>query len=137
MFEKYLICTPGFKNVTKNGQATGFQLNVRISYYRGIFLSEVERFEVEVDGEKFGPDKITASIGKESFPLTQLAKATYVRWHFGDPLTLTISKPGGLAPGLHVVKLTESLRISYGAREEVGPVRVSTAIATKKITMVV
>ena len=131
MFEKYIICNRGFRNVIQDGQTTGFQLNVRISYYRGIPLSCVEGFDVTVDGEAFSPDKMRYAIGDRTFTVGEAAQAESVRWPVGDPLTLILSKPGGLAPGLHDIQVVERLRISYHP-DSVNP---SIAIARKKVTL--
>ena len=131
MFEKYMVCTRGFKNVLSRGETTGFQLKVRITYYRGIPLSCVEGFDVTVDGETFPRDKVTFSIGNHSFPLTQMGNVVDVRWPFGDRATLTISKPGGLQPGIHDIEVVETLRISYM------PNSTSIATARRKVTLVI
>ncbi len=113
MFEKYMIVTRGFKNVLRGGNAVGFQLGVRITYYRGIPLSCVEGFDVTVDGERFTGTDISYALGGRSFTAGEAAQAATVRWGFGDPLTLIVSKPGGLKPGLHEIEVVEKLRISY------------------------
>jgi hypothetical protein len=134
MFEKYMLPTRGFRNVSKDGQIAGFQVGVRITYYRGIYVSLIDGFDVNVDGESFGPDKITFSLGKRSFPMTEIGSATDVRWHFGDIATLTIQKPGGLQPGLHEIQLTERLRISYHLANR--KARLSVARTKKQMTIV-
>jgi len=131
VFEKYMICTRGFKNVYEDDRPAGFQLKVRITYYRGIPVSCVESFDVTVDGETFSPDNVTFSIGGKSFPLTQVGKAVDVRWPFGDPATLIIKKPGGLKPGIHDIQVVETLRISYMPNSR------SVATAKKKVTLVI
>jgi hypothetical protein len=134
MFEKYMLLTRGFRNVSKNGQVTGFQVGVRITYYRGIYVSLIEGFDVNIDGEDFGPEKISFSIGNRSFPITDIGTAIDIRWHFGDVATLTIEKPGGLPPGLHDILLTEKLRLSYHATNR--KTRLSVARMRKKMTLV-
>jgi len=131
MFEKYMICTTGFKNLSDNDQLTGFQLKVRITYYRGIPLSCLERFDVTLDGEHFGPDNMKYSLGARTFTPAEAANAIDARWFFGDPLTLTISRPGGLKPGTHNIHVVETLRISYMPNSK------SVAEATRKITLVI
>jgi hypothetical protein len=126
-----MICTRGFKNVYENERPVGFQLKVRITYYRGIPASCVEAFDVTVDGEKFPVDQVTFSIGGRSIPLTEIGRAVDVRWPFGDPATLTIRKPGGLKPGIHDVEVVETLRISYMPNSR------SVAMAKKKVTLVI
>jgi len=113
MFDRYMILTRGFKNVKQGGSITGFQLDVRITYYRGIPLSCVEGFDITVDGETFTMDKIKYSIGNRIYTPAEAESATTVRWPFGDALTLIINKPGGLKPGIHEVQVLQRLRISY------------------------
>ncbi len=131
MFEKYMICTRGFKNVSENDQITGFQLKVRITYYRGIPLSCLDRFDVTVDGETFGPEKMTYTVGDRAFTPKEAENAVNVRWFFGDPITLTIRKPGGLKPGTHDLQVIETLRISYMPNSR------SVAQSRRKVTLVV
>ena len=42
MFEKYMILTQEFKNVKDGPNVTGFQVKVRLPYYRGVWLSTVD-----------------------------------------------------------------------------------------------
>ena len=51
----------GFRNVFENGKATGFQVAVVNSYYRGTYASLTEYFDVTVDGEKFPRESITCT----------------------------------------------------------------------------
>lgn len=113
MFDRYLICEGGFANVLQDGQVVGFQLKVRITYYRGVALSLVEGFDIKVDGKKYERDQIRFSVGDRSFTLDEMETAVNDRWEFGDPATLTIREPGGLAPGKHEIEVFEHLRISY------------------------
>ena len=133
MNEKYLICTRGFKNVTQNGKTTGFQLDVRITYYRGVPLSCVEGFDITVDGESFGADKIQYFAEGRLYTAEQAAEETKVRFQFYAPLTLVVAKPGGLVPGVHDVEVTEKLRISYHT-DKINPSR---ATARKKLALVI
>lgn len=130
VFEKYMILTRGFKNVHQDGNIVAFQLQVRITYYRGIPLSCVEGFDVTVDGETFTPANIRYSIAGRTFTAAEAAQAGTVRWAFGDPLTLLVSKPGGLKPGMHDVKVVETLRISYMPNSR------SVATSRKKMVLV-
>jgi hypothetical protein len=125
MFEKYMIMVQDFKNVSHAGQVDGFQVNIRIDYYRGVYLSQVDTLKLIVDGEEIPLDKMTFSVAKHgpnipsnrlTFTFAELAKTTNVRWFFGDPATLTISKPGGLKPGSHTVQLGLFIRNSYRPR---------------------
>jgi hypothetical protein len=131
--EKYLICTRGFKNVIQNGKAIGFQMDVRITYYRGVPLSCIEGFDIKVDGEAFGPDKVLYFANGRTYTMEQAAEETKVRFQFYAPLSLIVLKPGGLAPGVHDVEVTEKLRISY----HIYAINPSIATARKKLALVI
>lgn len=118
MLEKYLLSNREFCNVPKDGKATGFQVRVRIPYYRGIFLSMIEDLRVTVDGELFGPDKIRFSLHDRSYSKEELGKAAAIHWDFGQWATLTMSKPGGLLTGMHTVELGIIVRTSYELPKE-------------------
>lgn len=121
MFEKYMILTQEFKNVVSNSgtsagdgaRVTGFQVKVRLPYYRGIWLSTIHHLELKVDDESFARDKMAFAIGGRRFRMDELENATNVRWFFGDPATLIVEKPGGLRVGMHTVYFAIGWRHSY------------------------
>ena len=114
MAVQYNLLQGGFKNVSRNGQISGFQVLVKTAYYRGVALSMIEGFDVTVDGETFKREQIQFSApGTGIHSLDELASIGDVRWPWLEPATLTISKPGGLKPGSHQVKVAVRLRISY------------------------
>ncbi len=113
MYENYMISEAGFKNTGEGGRITGFQFDIRIPYYRGIFLSMLEDFVVTVDGVRYPRELIRFAYRGVNFSLDELASVTDVQWEFGAPATLLVSKPGGLAAGTHHIELTQRLRISY------------------------
>ncbi len=103
----------GFNNVREGGQITGFRVLVRDGYYRGIYVNLIDSIEVQVDGEKFGVDKVMAGFNGKNYKQPDLDKLENVRWQFGEPATLTVTKPGGLKPGWHDVAVVVRERISY------------------------
>ncbi len=129
MFEKYMICDSGFRNVSEQGKVTGFQIQVRIAYYRGVPLSSLEDYAVRVDGEAIPPEHIRFSVEGRSFPLTDLPTITEFRWQFGEIATVTAGKPGGLAPWMHELQVTQRLRVPYTENRDI-------ATARKRMTLV-
>lgn len=113
MFDKYMVMTRGFQNVIQNGQITGFQMKVRITYYRGVFLPLLSGFDVTVDGENFKPEQMRFTLGNHTYTFDEVGKAEKVHWDFGVPATLTILKPGGLKPGIHDVEVVQTVKPSY------------------------
>lgn len=109
-----ILCEQGFKNLKENDETIGFQLRVRVSYYRSIPFSLLDGYEIVVDGETFVNEDIDFSLdGKTYYPVTDLGNYTEERWEYGDKAYLRIRKPGGLARGLHDVKVTQRINVPY------------------------
>jgi hypothetical protein len=130
MFEKYTLVTRGFQNVVENGQVLGFQIKIRIPYYRGIYLALINSLEITVDGQKFSPSQLRFSIAGRTFTMDEMAREENARWPFGEPATVTVLKPEGLALGLHEVTLEQAIKPAYM------PGRGFTSQITRKLTLV-
>jgi hypothetical protein len=103
-----------FKNVTdESGKVAGFELGVRIPYYRALILSCIEDYTVTVDGESFSKEKIKFSIDGYSFTHEEMELMVDKRCAFGQAAKLIVEKDGGLSYGEHDVSLEMLLRISY------------------------
>jgi hypothetical protein len=113
MYDSYMIVGEEFKNVKQGAQVTGFQLGMRLPYYRGIVLSLIGKTDLTVDGEAVPTDQMTVTISGKTLPLSELENEPVVKWEFGDVGILTVNKPGGLRPGDHTVQLNQHLKISY------------------------
>jgi len=131
MLDKDVIQLKGFKNVG-DGEPTGFQVAVRCPYYRGIWASLLEGAELTVDGETFGSDVVSWTLGGKEFTSAELAEATDARWPFEEPAILTVDKPGGLEPGLHDVQVAVTWRWSYIPVE----MQPTTNISNRKLVLV-
>ncbi len=118
MFNKYMILTREFRNVASGGEVSGFQVKIRIPYYRGVPLSIIDTVQLSVDGETFDRSRMTFSAGGKTYTFDELESASEVEWFFGDPATLTVSKPGGLASGMHTVQLGIVIRKSYWPKSD-------------------
>ena len=110
---QYNILQRGFKNVSRSGQITGFQLLVKTAYYRGVALSLIEGIDVTVDGESFRSDQVSFTVGDRTYTIGEMASVSDVWWPWLEPAVLTVSKPGGLKPAVHNVRVAVKLRISY------------------------
>ena len=47
-----VVCDDSMKNIFANGKKVGYQFDIRLSYYRGHFLSVIDEFGVKLDGEE-------------------------------------------------------------------------------------
>lgn len=113
MFDKYVIGAKGFRNVAEASKVTGFQIELRIAYYRGLGLSMVEGFDVSVDGVAYPREKNRLTVRGKTFSFAQMETEYNERWEMGEFATLNVPLEGGLAGGTHEITVTEYLRISY------------------------
>lgn len=121
MQEPYVIMNTGFRNLhdgepaaaRPSGLPSGYQIDIRVPYYRGIFLSSVHSLELSVDGQVIAPESMSIEVSGRTFSMAQMYEADSVRWGFGDPAHLRVKRPGGLAPGIHEVKVSMVIRKSY------------------------
>ena len=126
MLELPNIQSRGFRNTSEGGRITGFQVPVRLTYYRGVWLSQLRPATVTVDGEKFEKDQITWLVDGRTYAQAELKDHPSVQWSSLNPAVLQIKKPGGLALGIHDVEvqfaystsyLPPRLDLGFGARE--------------------
>ncbi len=113
MYDKYLIVGEAFKNVEDGGTVTGYQLGLRLPYYRGVVLSLVGNTELTVDGERVPTDAMTVTLRGKTFPFSGFEDEAVAKWEFGDIGVVTVAKPGGLKPGDHKVEVRQHMKISY------------------------
>ncbi len=113
MYDKYMIVGEEFRNVEENGKVTGYQLGVRLPYYRGVVFSLVGDMALTVDGEKVPVDAMTVTVGGKTLPVAQLEDDPVAKWEFGEVGIVKVAKPGGLKPGEHKVDYSQHMKISY------------------------
>ncbi len=113
MYDKYLIVSEEFKNVVVNGEVIGFQLGMRLPYYRGVVLSLIGNTDLTVDGETISPEQMSVTLHGNVYKLSELENEPVAKWEFGEIGILTVRKPGGLKPGKHTVELGQHMKISY------------------------
>lgn len=99
--EKQVIQSVGFRNIKENDEIVGFQLKIRLPYYRGVFLSQLKLGNLIVDGEVFTADRILWRINGEDFTAKEMRKDRHRHWHPSELATLIVKKPGGLKQGYH------------------------------------
>lgn len=113
MFDKYIIVEDTLRNTEHDGSVTGFEVGVRLPYYRGLGLSMVENVEVSVNGETMPPEATSLTVHGNTYRLLDLPGVFDDRWEMGEVATVSIVKQGGLAAGEHEVAVVERLRVSY------------------------
>ena len=92
--EKQVIQSVGFRNIVENGEVTGFQLKIRLPYYRGVYLSQIKPGHLIVDGETFGEDEIMWRVNGEDYTYADMHVEMNKFWHPMEPAVLIVKKPG-------------------------------------------
>jgi hypothetical protein len=113
MLEFPNIQSRGFRNIKEGDQITGFQVPVRLTYYRGVWLPMLRPATVTVDGERFEGDQITWIIAGKKYTQGELPDHPDVQWSSLEPAILQVQKPGGLALGIHDVEVQILYSASY------------------------
>lgn len=113
MLEAPVIQSRGFRNVGDGKKLTGFQVPVRLDYYRGVWVSQLRAATVTVDGETFRDAQVAWTIAGQTVEQSDLAKRSDLNWSSMEPALLVVRKPGGLVPGLHDVSVAFTWSASY------------------------
>ena len=103
-----MIQTRGFRNTDG-----GFQVRLRLPYYRGLWTNLVEGAALTVDGERFAAESIGWSIDGAGYTLDELRASEDARWAVDVPAVLTVPRDEALAIGFHEVEAELRLRMSY------------------------
>lgn len=108
MLDPTMIQTRGFRN-----RAGGFELRLRLPYYRGLWTNLIEGATVTVDGERFEPSDVRWRITEDECSLAELTASDTLRWPVEVPALLSISRAEPLSIGFHQVVAELRLRMSY------------------------
>ena len=111
--EKQVIQSVGFRNTVVDGEVTGFQLKIRLPYYRGVFLCQLMPGTLIIDGERFEKEDIIWNVNGEDYTYEQLKEEWHVQWSVTKPATLKVKKPGGLSQGFHDIEYGFCFTSSY------------------------
>jgi len=115
MFDNYLIRKDSLENVYKDDKAIGFKFAVRIADYRGCFLSLHNGYYIECDGVEYPKDLQKFEINsKEPRDFKEIKKCVWEHWDYDDEGYVYVEKEGGLTPGMHNIKLQQSVLAAYG-----------------------
>ncbi|KAB7672106.1 DUF6379 domain-containing protein [Bacillus sp. B1-b2] len=120
MFEKYLISEKTFHNVESTGEIIGYNVGLRIPYYRGITLSCVNEINLTINGVSISHDDMTVMVETGSFPYRELSTVINNRWEMTEEAVIFVNAPGGLEAKEHIIEAFVSLRISYQPHPNTG-----------------
>lgn len=115
---KQMLLPEDVEDVIVNGVPVGFNVKLRIPYYRGVCLSLIEDITIKYDDEVYGKDVLTFTTKDGTFRFSEMETITSHRWEFGEKATVFVPKVGGFGMANHRVEATVAIRVSYmgGAR---------------------
>lgn len=102
--EKQVIQSVGFRNISDGDRITGFQLKIRLPYYRGIYISQIKPGRMVIDGETFEKEDINWVVDGVEFTCDEMRADKDFFWHPLRPAVLRVKKPGGLPQGFHDIE---------------------------------
>lgn len=111
--EKQVIQSVGFRNISSEGKVVGFQLKIRLPYYRGVYLSQIKMGSLVVDGEEITKDHIIWRVNGTDYTWQEMMVSRNVHWSPLELVTLIVDKPNGLKQGYHDLKYSYACTHSY------------------------
>lgn len=108
MLEVPMIQSRGFKNT-----AHGFEMRLRLPYYRGLWTGHLKGAKVSVDGETWEPSQMRWTIGALSGSLDELRNNGEGRWPVDVPAVLAFERSEPLSAGMHDVSVVLMVDTSY------------------------
>ena len=111
--EKQVIQSTGFRNIKENGKVVGFQLKIRLPYYRGVFLSQIKPGNLVIDGETYTKDQVLWRVNGEDYTAEEMRADWKNHWHPMELATLIVKKEGGLSQGYHDIEYGYCCTHSY------------------------
>ena len=115
---KDVLCEDGFVNRLEDGIITGFNVRMRIPYYRGVPLSLVGDVLIIADGIHYTGEDLLIEVHGGTFTLAEMTTVVRHRWNYGEKATIKVLKPGGLTPGIHHIEAYAKIRVSYMPKVE-------------------
>ncbi len=92
----------------------GYEIQVRLDWYRSLPLSCIEKLQVKLDGQPVNPDVIRFEINGHEYRLEQMADQVEEFWFVLDPARVSVLQPGKVVKGeTHTVEAEISVRAPY------------------------
>lgn len=108
-----VVMDDSLKNYYVNGKKMGYEFKIRLSYYRGHFLTVIDEFGVKVDGQEVPDESIKFCINGKEFSPNEFDKCYTEYWNILEPATIRVFQPGGLKEGEHDIDVTMFFRSPY------------------------
>ncbi len=108
-----VVVSDSLRHYYADGKKMGYQFDIRLSYYRGHFLSVIDQFAVKVDDIEIPSERIKFCINGKEFSPVEFDKCYTEFWQVIEPATIRVFDPAGLAEGEHKIDVTLLFRSPY------------------------
>ncbi len=94
--------------------AEGYEVQVRLLWYRSLPLSCIEKVQLALDGQPVDPNLVRFGVNDRQFRLDELDDLVDDFWFVQDSAHLSVFQPGMVARGeLHTIDVELTLRFPY------------------------
>ncbi|HHV12183.1 MAG TPA: hypothetical protein GXX75_18055 [Clostridiales bacterium] len=117
-FDQLLLEEQTITNYMVEGIILGYEFKIRYPFWRGTYLSCIEKLEVAIDREVLSQEDIFFTLNGKRFLMEELRAFYKEYWYVLEDATLTVIKKGGITKGFHEVAITLQHRIPYGRQPD-------------------
>lgn len=96
-FSERMITDDSIKLYGVGKEILGYEFNLRYPTYRGAWLSNIEKLEVEVDGEPVPPSDMRFGVNGKWFLMSELKEMFKEYWFTTAKASIRVLKDGGLS----------------------------------------
>jgi hypothetical protein len=94
--------------------ADGYEVRIRLSWYRSLPVSCIEKLRLALDGQWVEPDAIRFVVNSHEHRLDDLATLVEEYWFVQDPAILRVRQPDRVAAGeTHTIETEIAVRFPY------------------------
>lgn len=93
------FAVPLIEESSLRSTADGFEVKVRLNWYRSLPLSCVENIRLSIDGEEISVDALSFAVNEHSYPVKELEDKAGEYWYVQDSGVVHAQLPGKVAAG--------------------------------------
>ena len=114
MNAKYMIDPAGVRAYVKDQRTAGYEFGVKIPYYMGVPLSQIDLYKVYMDGKEVDPEDIRLIMKTgEVFKMSEILTVGTYFWEYGESLRTVVLKDDGLEAGEHELRIEVRIAVYY------------------------
>ncbi len=114
MNEKYMIAEEGVKFFERDGNTAAYEFGLRVPYYMGVPLSQINQFEVYIDGVRESSENIRLIMKTgEEFKLSEIITVSSYHWEYGEKLRTVVLRNRKIPKGIHKLEVIVGIDVIY------------------------